>query len=226
MTVLAATTMSVPPAGSGMKGRLLRAARLAAGLLSAGVALVSYRYLAQIGPMPTNIAQNHFVNPWIIVHVGGAATALLLGPLQFLPVVRRRWPLVHRRVGRAYMVGCLAGGAAAVILAAGVSTGPVAGTGFGLLGVLWIYVTAQGWVTARARRFSEHRRWMIRSFALTFAAVTLRLYLTTALALDLDFVSAYRIIAWLAWVPNAIMAEFYLLGNGKSQRRTLIAEPH
>jgi len=109
------------------------------------------------------------------------------------------------------VVGCLLGGASGLVLAAGVSTGPAAQAGFATLGVLWIYVTLQGWSHARARRWTEHERWMVRSLALTFAAVTLRLYIPIALALGLEFNSAYRAIAWLAWVPNAIAAEVYLL---------------
>jgi hypothetical protein len=92
----------------------------------------------------------------------------------------------------------------------GTTAGPIAATGFGLLAVIWIYVTAQGWLTARARRFDEHRRWMIRSFALTFAAVTLRLYMPASMAMHLDMDQAYRAIAWIAWVPNLLAAELYL----------------
>ena len=62
----------------------------------------------------------------------------------------------------------------------------------------------------RARaRFDEHLRWMIRSFALTFAAVTLRLYLPFPPMMGFTFVEGYRAIAWLAWVPNLIAAELY-----------------
>ena len=183
-------------------------------LLSVGVALVSYRYVARVGPVPPNIARNRFLHPWIMIHAGAAATALLLGPLQFLPAVRRRWPRAHRWTGRAYVAGCLAGGVSALVLAAGVSTGAVAGAGFASLGVLWIGVTLQGWRTARARLWAQHRRWMIRSIALTGAAVTLRIYLPVSAALQVDFVVAYRIIAWLAWVPNAVFAEWYLRATG------------
>ena len=66
------------------------------------------------------------------------------------------------------------------------------------------------WHLARARRFDEHRRWMIRSFALTFAAVTLRLQIPVSQILGYDFMESYRIIAWSAWVPNLILAEMYL----------------
>ena len=58
---------------------------------------------------------------------------------------------------------------------------------------------------------------MIRSFALTLAAVTLRLYLPLAAILSINFEDAYRAISFLAWVPNLLLAELYL-----RQRRALI----
>ena len=61
------------------------------------------------------------------------------------------------------------------------------------------------------RRFDDHRRWMIRSWALTLAAVTLRLYLPAVMILDWPFLPWYRAIAFLAWVPNLAIAELYLL---------------
>jgi hypothetical protein len=51
---------------------------------------------------------------------------------------------------------------------------------------------------------------MIRSYALTFAAVTLRLYLPMALMASLDGLASYRAIAFLCWVPNLIVAELWL----------------
>jgi hypothetical protein len=59
-------------------------------------------------------------------------------------------------------------------------------------------------------RFIEHRAWMIRSFALTFAAVTLRLYLPLHLLFQVHFDDAYRAISFLCWVPNLLVAELYL----------------
>ena len=178
--------------------------------LSVGVALFSYRYL---GPpnvtLSPEVLANLFARPFLMVHVAGAATALLIGGFQFLPAVRRRRTL-HRWLGRIYATGCIAGGAAGLVLAPGTTAGPIAGAGFGLLAATWIYVTSQAWLTARAGRFDEHRRWMIRSFALTFAAVTLRLYLPFPPMMGFTFVEGYRAIAWLAWVPNLIAAELYL----------------
>ena len=124
----------------------------------------------------------------------------------------------NRWIGRIYFLGCLAGGVSGLILSAGVSAGPIAAAGFGTLGLLWIFVTTQGWLAARRRSWSRHRRWMIRSYALTFAAVTLRLYLPVAVIAAIhgyDFMVAYRAIAWLAWVPNAVVAELYLRHLGE-----------
>jgi len=223
MTALVHDATSVAPARGDSRRKLLKLAWLGGAVLSAGVALFSYRYLAGVGPVPPNVADNRFLNPWIIVHAAGAATALLLGPVQFLPAVRRRWPRVHRWTGRTYVVGCLAGGASAIVLAAGVSSGAIAEAGFGALGVVWMHVTGQGWRTARARQWPEHRRWMIRSFAMTFSAVTLRIYMPLAGVLGFDLMRAYPAIAWLCWVPNAILAELYLRKDGASSAVAAIA---
>ena len=49
---------------------------------------------------------------------------------------------------------------------------------------------------------------MIRNFALTFAAVALRLYLPPVFIFGLPFATSYAIIAWLCWVPNLLVAEW------------------
>jgi hypothetical protein len=113
-------------------------------------------------------------------------------------------------MGRTYVFACLVGGSAGFLLALGSTAGPIATAGFGLLALTWILTTAQAWRMALARRFDEHRRWMLRSFALTFAAVTLRIYLPVAAILGLQHLEAYRAIAFLCWVPNLVAMELYL----------------
>ena len=149
----------------------------------------------------------------LTVHAGFAATALLIGGFQFVGAIRRRWPRVHRWIGTIYVCACLAGGAAGLVLAFGSTTGPISTAGFGTLAVLWIGTTGQAWRLARARDFSRHERWMVRSFALTLAAVTLRLYLPISMMLKLDGDTAYRAISFLCWVPNLAIAELLLAGG-------------
>jgi hypothetical protein len=193
-----------------MTRALTAAWRGLAALLSIGVALFSFRYLTGSDTRGAEILANSFADPFLVLHVLGAATALLVSPFQFLARFRvRSWGL-HRFVGRVYVGGCLIGGLAGLPLALGSTAGPVAAAGFAMLALLWLVTTCLGWRRAVERRFADHRRWMLRSWALTMAAVTLRLYLPLPPLLGFDFVEGYRAIAWLCWTINLAAIELYL----------------
>ena len=83
--------------------------------------------------------------------------------------------------------------------------------GFGMLAVVWLAATATAYAHIRARRIAAHRAWMLRSYALTLAAVTLRIYLPASQMLGVSYDAAYPAIAWLCWVPNLIVVEWFLL---------------
>ncbi|QNA83445.1 DUF2306 domain-containing protein [Sphingomonas sp. So64.6b] len=187
-----------------------RAAWILLTILCLGIAAYSARFLLHPPQTQAQALHNPFGVPWLFIHVAGAVTALALGSLQFLPALRQGSGPPHRWIGRVYVIGCLVGGTAGLILAFGSAAGPIASAGFGSLAVIWIAVTLLGWRAAVQGRFAEHRRWMIRSWALTLAAVTLRLYLPLVMALDLQFLPWYRAISFLAWVPNLIAAEAWL----------------
>lgn len=183
-----------------------------AAFLSAGVAIYSYRYLLPHPPMMGDgIAANLMRKPWLPIHAGLAATALILGPFQFLTRLRMRAPKVHRTIGKTYVAACLIGAPAGLILATHSTAGPIAHWGFGTLAVLWFGATSYAFWLATQGRIAEHRRWMIRSFAMTFAAVTLRLYLPIPpVFLHMSFLDGYRAISWFSWVSNLAVAEVYL----------------
>lgn len=200
---------------------LSRIGTAAVALLSGLVALASLRFLLGMAP-PDVIAANRFFPGWFPIHAAAATLALALGPFQFVRGLRGGHPALHRWIGRAYVAACLLGGVAGLVLALGASTGPVSQAGFGLLALLWLGTTAQGWRMARQGRYAtSHRDWMIRSFALTFAAVTLRLYVPLSLVLGLPFEESYRAISWLCWVPNLLVAELLLMRS--RPRRALTA---
>jgi len=147
----------------------------------------------------------------IYAHVFAAAVALILGPFQFSTALRARYPALHRWSGRLYLgVGVLVGGLAGLYMAAHAFGGPAARLGFACLAVGWLYTGLRGYLAIRARDIVTHRRWMVRNFALTFAAVTLRLWLPASVASGIAFELAYPVIAWLCWVPNLLVAELVL----------------
>ncbi|OQW59575.1 MAG: hypothetical protein A4S14_05855 [Proteobacteria bacterium SG_bin9] len=181
-----------------------------AGGLAVVIALASFRYLFNQGPFPPLIISNAFAAPWLIIHIGSSALALLIGPFQFSTRLRRQAPRVHRWIGRTYVAGCLIGGVAGLVLAFGASTGIISTVGFGLLAIIWIVATVVAWRSAWQGHFASHRQWMIRSFALTFAAVTLRIYLGVVFATGLPIIPSYQAISFLCWIPNLLFAEAYL----------------
>jgi hypothetical protein len=63
------------------------------------------------------------------------------------------------------------------------------------------------------------RQWMLRSYALVFAAVTLRIELPLLTMAFGDFTPANQVAAWLSWVPNALWVEWYI------RRRKNVALP-
>ncbi len=176
------------------------------------VALVSFRFLAlgmreAFPAMAHHLDAEHFS---FYVHVVAGPIALLIAPLQFTQKIRAARPAMHRFFGRVYVLAVLLGGISGLHIAATTNAGPIAVTGFGLLSILWLWTTAQAVLHARAARFADHRKWMIRSAAFTFAGVTLRLWLGTGIAAGLPVEVFYPYISWLCWIPNIIVAEMII----------------
>jgi len=174
------------------------------------VALFSARFLLPAPFMADGMAPHLQARPIIfLVHIAGGVTALALGGFQLVTWrgPRRWW---HRAAGRVYVAACLTGAVAGLGLAATSPSGPIAGLGFGLLAVAWFSATALAWRLAVVGDLARHRRWMLRSLALTFAAVTLRIMIPLSVISGLDFATAYPAIAFLCWIPNLLLMELWL----------------
>ena len=189
-------------------GSLIAGAALA--LVIAQIAVTSVnRYFTGAEPPPA-LAANAFADPFLLIHVAAGILALVVGPFQFIGRIRARRPALHRATGLVYVGATAVSAPSGFMLALGTSAGPVAGTGFALLALLLAMFTALGLRAALERRFDDHRAWMIRSFAMTAAAITLRLMLPASAALGVDFLTAYQAIAWLCWTTNLALAEYWI----------------
>ncbi len=196
-----------------MNAPLTRRAAVGLGFATAGCLMIGLYAVALTASgfamLPDDVAANGL--PWALrAHIATAGVALLLVPWQVWPAIRRRTPSLHRWIGRGYVIAALAGGVSGFLAALQVQSGPVAAVGFAVLGVLWTASTAMAYHRARSRDHPAHRRWALRSFALAFAAVTLRVYLPVAGALGFDFDSAYAVVAWVSWLPNLWLVERHL----------------
>jgi len=146
-------------------------------------------------------------------HVGLGALALALGPFQLSVKRRQRNLSLHRQLGKLYVISILLASVGAFYAAFFADTGWIASVGFATLAVVWFYTTLRAYQTIRQKQVKQHRAWMYRSYAVTLAAVTLRIILPVEIAvLHLPFTTAYPIVAWLCWgwVPNLIVVEWWL----------------
>lgn len=187
------------------------ASRMVLVLLAVQISIEStLRYITHAHAGPEPVVTNAFATPFLFLHVVGAMTALLIGPLQFVIRLRDRWPYLHRAIGWTYILGCLVGAPTGFVLALGTTAGPVAGSGFAMAALLWPLFTGLALRAALARRFDDHRNWMLRSYAIVAGAITLRLMLPAALFSGYDFYPAYRLIAWLTWTTNMAVCEIII----------------
>ncbi|WP_456789098.1 DUF2306 domain-containing protein [Cellulomonas sp. P5_C5] len=170
------------------------------------------------------------------VHIVGGGLALLLGPWQFWAGLRRRRPRVHRWIGRGYLTAVGIGGLAGLVMAPFNSAGFVGFFGFGTLGVLWLWTGWRGYRAIRSGDVRTHQAWMIRNFACTFAAVTLRAWtgllvavqipsITSEAAFDAAFANAYAVVPFLCWIPNLVVAEFMVRRRGLPALRMVDPAP-
>jgi len=186
------------------------------------IGLASLRYLLPHVPFAIEMP-NFLVRPhWLVAHAGFSSIALLAGPWQFLEVVRRRRLNTHRWIGRIYCAAVAAGWITSVPIAAHAQTGAIASAGFLSLGVFWISATTAGFVNIYRGQVQGHREWMIRSYALTAAAITLRSYLPVLTISGVAFETSYRIVAWACWIPNLLVAE-WLVRHGRTGAKSVSA---
>jgi uncharacterized membrane protein YozB (DUF420 family) len=161
------------------------------------------------------LAQDTLWNIAFYAHITGGGIALLTGWIQFWKKFRDRNIQLHRNIGKAYLIAILLLGAPGGIYTAFFANGGFANAlGFGMLGILWFFTTLKAYTTIRKKEVEAHKNWMTRSYALAFAAVTLRLYMPFFIgALGVNPEEAYAAVAWVCWVPNLILAEYFIQQN-------------
>ena len=187
-------------------------------------------------PQPPSLGVAHY---WILVpHVLFGSIALGSAVVQIWPWFRRRFPVAHRRIGRLYVFGgVLPAGVAALTVGTFTPYGPVTRASDVVLALLWMTVTVTGWRMARRRRYGEHRRWMVRSFALTASIITNRIWsvvFAIALAPQLDTTfhgdeglmvwTIAAASAWLGWTIPLLVAEWWLERDRAPRRRPVVAD--
>lgn len=144
-------------------------------------------------------------------HIIGGAIAIGIGPFQFSPWIRDSCRSLHRLMGRMYFLAVVFGAFGGFLLALTSAGGVPGHFGFACLAVVWLITVSCALTQILKGNVEAHRKWMTRNYALTLAAVSLRLLLPVLYTFDVSFESAFATVAWMSWVPNLLMAEWIFL---------------
>ena len=141
-------------------------------------------------------------------HISLGGLALLIGWTQFSKNLRKKNINLHRNLGKVYLISVLFSGFSGLYIAYFATGGIISTVGFSSLAIIWLYTTLRAFLEIKNASVSKHQKFMTYSFAACFAAVTLRIWLPMLTSLFNDFIIAYRIVAWLCWIPNMFVAYF------------------
>ncbi len=180
------------------------------GLYPVMYALIDWKY-AFPGSKPAELQTDIIWRLAFVAHISFGGIAMLSGWSQFSKKLRAKKLSLHRTLGKIYLICISLSGVAGLYLALFANGGLISSFGFGGLAIGWLLTSSIAYRAIKKGDIDDHERWMIRSYALCFAAVTLRIWLPISQAvLHLDFIEAYRVIAWLCWVPNLLFAEWWI----------------
>jgi hypothetical protein len=146
------------------------------------------------------------------LHVCTSIFVLFLGVFQFIRRIIYGYPRLHRLIGLTYLVivTCISG-PSGLIMGYYANGGIYARVSFMTLSLLWIGFTAYAYILILRRDIVSHQAFMLRSYALTLSAVTLRSYaFILPMFVHMSGRDEYVLIAWMSWVPNLIIAEFLI----------------
>lgn len=151
------------------------------------------------------------------LHVFTSLFVLMAGLIQFNTYFLRHYKKLHRLSGKAYVIiVLLISGPAALVMSIYANGDLRAKASFVLLSLLWILFTGLSYRQAIRKNFVAHRNFMIRSYALTLSAITLRAY---AFILPhfthMEAKDEYALIAWASWTINLLIAEIIIYSTRK-----------
>lgn len=160
----------------------------------------------------------HFKDFWphrvrLILHICGGMLALCCGPLQLWTGLRRQAMTFHRWTGKVYLLGVAVGSVGGYALA--IYSKPA---GFGvaimIMSTAWILTTAVAYAAILHGRVNLHKEWMVRSYLVTFAFVTIRLMLDglPGITSRLGGSVPERVInvVWISWLFPVAVYEMIL----------------
>ncbi|MFB7515223.1 DUF2306 domain-containing protein [Streptomyces sp. NPDC056144] len=170
--------------------------------------------------------------PVLVTHILCGTIALVTCCLQVWPVLRDRYPQVHRTSGRLYVfAGVVPSSIAGVASAIASPSGLIMQLATVTSSTLWVFTALMGFRMALQGRMDEHKRWMVRSFALTMSIIVSRVLgviydytlLPPPVTTDIPTLIAWGqaragLASWPGWIIPLLIAEWWLIERGATAR--------
>ncbi|MCW0465138.1 hypothetical protein NB705_002211 [Xanthomonas sacchari] len=158
---------------------------------------------------------------WLWCHLGGGAVGLLLGALQFATQRWRRWPRLHRWVGRVYFAGMVVAMVGVVGLIATSPAPPSIRVAFAATALAWLVTGSVGLVAIWRGQVLRHQRWMVRAYLATLAPVVFRVALPSAIGLGLTpSPGLIAMLLWASWVvPLSVYGVGRVIADARGRRK-------
>lgn len=166
------------------------------------------------GTVPADDLERRYVtHPWLVyLHITPGVLYLLLAILQLTYRFRSRHYVTHRRLGRIAAGAAMLSGVLALVFGGLFSFGGPSEGSASVVFSGWLLVAVVLAVRAiRRGDIVQHRRWMIRAFAVGAGVGTVRIWIVLIQGLGLlDFRSAMGPAFWIGFTLHALAAELWL----------------
>jgi uncharacterized membrane protein len=159
----------------------------------------------------------------LVLHVAGGVIAVTAGVMQLWLGLTHRVAALHRAVGKLYVGVIIVGSIAGFYLSLTIPGNAPYAAGLFFLCVAWVVTTSMGVLAIRRGNLLQHRQWMTRSYAVTFAFVTFRFGVNALTSQGLSPGDAQAIMAWACWAIPLLLLE-PLIQPGRLLTRHRIGE--
>ncbi|MCU0440190.1 MAG: DUF2306 domain-containing protein [Raineya sp.] len=185
-----------------------------------GMSLTIYQYTTfdlNIGFLAYKqpLISNFYWKVAFYIHVFTCFICIGAGFTQFSNDTLKNYPKLHKVAGKIYVYNIMfINFPFALILGVYANGGIASKIAFILLDFLWLYFTLMGVYQIKKGEIHLHKNYMIRSYALTLTAFTLRLckFIMSKIS-NWDYDSIYTFDAWMALCLNMLIAEIIIYRN-------------
>lgn len=146
-------------------------------------------------------------------HVFSSIIVIIFGLPQFSNYIRKHFSKFHKLSGKVYILLILfIASPSGLVMSYYANGGIISKISFILLSILWFIFTYKAYKYIKINNWKKHRNYMLRSYALTLSAISLRLFKWGIVSMfELAPLDTYKIVSIIGWTTNLILIEIYIL---------------